>query len=129
MTGMVDPVRITSVVLVCHDCRKGLEGLGARVTDGVTSISLGHACEAHPRRDHVQAQHAVRVSPSALREWRSQPAPAPELIPEGATFVDVATLGAILLTGQGAASDAEVEAAIGTARKLLSVAKNEGRTS
>ncbi len=118
---MGDSVRITSVVHVCHDCRAGLEDLGARVEDGETLIALGHACETcAPSGLRLQASHALRVAPSVLREWRGES----DALPEGATFVDVAHV-ASRLVGVGS-SDADLIAAVGTAKRLLQLAKGGG---
>ncbi len=130
---MGDPVRMTSVVHVCHDCRAGLEELGAGVVDGESLIALGHACETcAPAGLRLQASHAMRVAPSVLRGWRETVArrafdrAVTDALPEGAHFVDVAHLAARLLGASGGASDADLIAAVGTARRLLQLAKGGG---
>lgn len=119
---MGDAVRITKIVLVCHDCRNGLVELGAKVSDEVTTFPLGHQCEAHPIAGvRVQAAHAVRVMPSLLRKWEETP--VAELIPDDERGPFIAELAARVLSGKVDATDADVVAAVGTARRIVRAAK------
>lgn len=106
---------MTKLVLVCPECRADLEELGARVSDA--TITLGHACEVHPTKLHVQAQHAVRVAPSVLRKWQAN-APSLEPVPAEERAPLIAEMASRLLAGNPTASDQEIVTATETARRL-----------
>lgn len=117
-----EAVRMLKLVLVCHDCRKGLEVLGARVAEEGATITLGQPCEAHPTKLHLQAQHPMRVAPSALRQWQEAPQDS-DVLSEDERGPFVAELASRLLAGNLGATDADVRAAVGTARRILRASK------
>lgn len=115
---------IVRTVRVCHECLNALVDRGAIASPVAESISLGHACEVHPTRTHVQAQHFVSVAPSTLQQWSEEmrEVVASETVSDGEALV-VAGLAISLLAGNVGASETEMATAVGTARRVLAIAK------
>ncbi|MDB4884463.1 MAG: hypothetical protein JWL95_3229 [Gemmatimonadetes bacterium] len=117
--------------LVCSQCLVALAELGAVACTERREISAGHACELHPTNLNVQSQHAVLVSRKVLRTWRHMARRSavpvdPALLSEAAAL-EVARIAAGLLHGATVGdlwvSDALIENAVGTARRILLAAK------
>lgn len=114
------------LLYVCGDCAAGLVAIGASRPPGPHSLPLG-GCEAHRTLTPPQATHVVVAAPSMLANWASSAPPRAELDPwltVPSHSLHVATVAAHLLGPGGAgASQAEIDQAVDTARRILVSAK------
>lgn len=122
-----------SALQVCEDCARGLLGLGAVLDPSVLEITAGRVCDAHPTSLPVQATRGVFAHGETFQQWvadarsrLSSFAPAP-MSSSNPDFGTIAMLAGQLLTGQSTATDIEIEAAVGTARRILAATKGGGR--
>jgi hypothetical protein len=124
----MSPPEVAPTVLVCAECRAGIEEFGATVDVTPRTVTPGHQCETHPTRVRAQACHAMAVTADMLQGFAASWAgPSPVDRPEpGEDVALVATLAATLAAGCGEPfSDDLALLATQQARTLIRAAKGQ----
>ncbi len=125
----MNPARTRSraAVLVCGDCRVGLEKLGAKTDVAPRTVTLGYQCDTHPTSARAQAMHAMHAPRNIrLRFLLANEETRPEVVPavDDPDWLVLAQIAATLAVGSGETMGEDlIVQSVNNARRLISVAK------